>query len=150
MKKIIMFFIGIFFLSGCSSNPSMEIFSFDTRTKDVALENVVLVSSGNKAYLQPTFQVFRIENLSTGENETIRSVVIKIYDETKNLIYSTGIGENQKGILDTRTDSIEGELIGTVLNSKHIKDGKKLYVEFVYEKNGIEVKEEVEVELNRE
>ena len=150
MKKIVTFLMSLIFLSACSSNKSMEVFSFDVRNKDVTLENVVLVSNGDEAYLQPTFQIFRIESLTNGKIEPIKSTVVNIYEEAKNLIYSIGVGENQEGVLDTQTSPIEGELVGSILESNMIKDGKKLYVEFIYDKAGLRLSEEVEVELNKE
>lgn len=147
MKKLFVFFASIFFLSGCSTAKSMTIFSFDARTQDVALENVVLVASDNEVYLQPTFQLFGIEKLNGGFVTPIKGTVINLYDEERELIYSVGIGENQDGSLDTRTTPLDGDLVGTILDSKNIKEGKKLIVEFIYEKDSMSVQEEVVVEL---
>lgn len=147
MKKLFVIFASLFFLSACSTAKSMEVFSFDARTQDVALENVVLVTSDNGAYLQPTFQLFGIEKLNGGPDEPIKGAVINLYDKDKDLIYSIGVSENQDGILDTRTTPLDGDLVGTVLDSKNIKEGKKLFVEFIYEKDLLEVKEEVVIEL---
>lgn len=73
--------------------------------------------------------------------------MINLYDEDKELIYSFSIGENQEGVLETRTTPLDGDLVGTVLDSKNIKAGKKLFVEFIYEKDLAEIQEEVVVEL---
>ena len=44
MKKMFITFISMALLAACSSNEKLEVFSFDARTKDVALENFILVS----------------------------------------------------------------------------------------------------------
>ena len=59
MKKLLLTFISMALLAACSSSEKLEVFSFDARTKDVALENFVLVSNGTEAYVQPTFQLYR-------------------------------------------------------------------------------------------
>lgn len=147
IKKVLLACISIFFLSGCSTAKSMEVFSFDARTQDVALENVVLVASDNEVYLQPTFQLFGIEKLNGGADTSVKGAVINLYDEERELIYSFGMGENQNGILNTQTTPLDGDLVGTILDSKNIKAGKKLFVEFIYEKDSMGMQEEVVVEL---
>ena len=79
MKKMFITFISMALLAACSSNEKLEVFSFDARTKDVALENFVLVSNGTEAYVQPTFQLYRIETMDN-ESVVVSCAVIKIYD----------------------------------------------------------------------
>ena len=148
MKKMFITFISMALLAACSSNEKLEVFSFDARTKDVALENFILVSNGTEAYVQPTFQLYGIETLDN-EAEVVSGAGIRIYDSKKNLIYSLNVGENQYGVLDTRTSPLAEELIGPVLQSEQIEVGKTIYVEFVYEKDSLEVREEVEVVLGK-
>lgn len=148
MKKILLTVISMALLAACSSNEKLEVFSFDARTKDVALENFVLVSNGTEAYVQPTFQLYGIEKLNN-EAEVVNGAGIKIYDSKKNLIYSLNVGENQYGVLDTRTSPLDGKLIGPVLKSEQIEVGETIYVEFIYEKNSLQVREEVEVILGK-
>lgn len=148
MKKLLLTFISMALLAACSSNEKLEVFSFDARTKDVALENFVLVSNGTEAYVQPTFQLYGIEKLNN-EAEVVNGAGIKIYDSKKNLIYSLNVGENQYGVLDTRTSPLDGKLIGPVLKSEQIEVGETIYVEFIYEKNSLQVREEVEVILGK-
>lgn len=147
MKKILVVFASLFFLSACSNTESLAVFNFDARTQDVALEDVALVAADDEVYLQPTFQLFGIEKFEGGPEEPINGAVINLYNEDKELIYSFSIGENQEGVLDTRTTPLDGDLVGTVLDSKNIKAGKKLFVEFIYEKDLAEIQEEVVVEL---
>ena len=59
MKKLLLTFISMALLAACSSSEKLEVFSFDARTKDVALENFILVTNGTEAYVQPTFQLYR-------------------------------------------------------------------------------------------
>ena len=147
MIKLLVVFASLFFLSACSNTESMAVFTFNARTQDVALEDLVLVAADDEVYLQPTFQLFAIEKLDGGPKEPIKGAVINLYDEDKEWLYSFNIGENQEGVLDTRTTPLDGDLVGKVLKSKNIKAGKKLVIEFIYEKDLVEIKEEVVVEL---
>jgi hypothetical protein len=83
------------------------------------------------------------------EAEVVSGAGIRIYDSKKNLIYSLNVGENQYGVLDTRTSPFEGELIGPVLKIEQIGVGETIYVEFIYEKDSLEVREQVEVVLDK-
>ena len=51
MKKLLLTFISMALLAACSSNEKLDVFLFDSRTKDVALENFILVSNGTEAYV---------------------------------------------------------------------------------------------------
>lgn len=150
VKRTLLVFVTAFFLGGCSDSESLEVFSFDARTKDVALEDMVLLSNGREVYVQPTYQLFGIEKLDDEGLERIEWASIGIYDSDRNPVYSLYTGENQEGVLDTRAYPLEGSLTGPVVKNNLIKDGEKLYVEFVYEKESREVREEVEVVLEKE
>lgn len=150
VKRTLLVFVTALFLVGCSNSESLEVFIFDARTKDVALEDMVLLSNGREVYVQPTYQLFGIEKLKDEGLGPIKWASIGIYDSDRNPVYSLYTGENQEGVLDTRTYPLEGSLLGPVVKNNQIKDGEKLYVEFVYEKESQEVREEVEVILKKE
>lgn len=146
MKKTILVLMSILFLSACTTN-TLHTFSIDARTKDVALENMVIVSNGSEAYIQPTYQLFAIEHTNSVPADLVKQASMRFYDEEDNLFFSIGTGTNQDGILDTRTTPLDDDLVGFVVPSKKIESGKKLFVEFVYEKDNQEITEKVEVAL---
>lgn len=146
MKKTILVLMSTLFLSACTTN-TLHTFSIDARTKDVALENMVIVSNGSEAYIQPTYQLFAIEHTNSVPADLVKQASMRFYDEEDNLFFSIGTGTNQDGILDTRTTPLDDDLVGFVVPSKKIESGKKLFVEFVYEKDNQEITEKVEVAL---
>lgn len=147
MKKTFLFLMSSLFLSACTTTSTLHTFSIDARTKDVALENLVIVSNGAELYIQPTYQLFAIEHTNSVPADLVKQASMRFYDEEDNLFFSIGTGTNQDGILDTRTTPLDDDLVGFVVPSKKIESGKKLFVEFVYEKDNQEITEKVEVAL---
>lgn len=147
MKKSILILMSFIFLSACSATNILHTFSIDARTKDVALENLVIVSSKDELYIQPTYQLFAIEHTNSDKSDLVQQASMNFYDKNNTLFYSVSIGANQEGILDTRTTPLEGNLVGFVVPSKDIEFEKAIIVEFIYEKGNQEVKEKVEVTL---
>lgn len=150
LKKVILLLTTILFLTGCSGGKTLDVFSFDARTKDIALENVVLISNGESIYVQPTYQLFWIKPLGSKELTPIKSAGFELYNEDKEIFYSQTISESHYDFLDTRQYPLEGDLAGTVFDYNGIEDGKKIYVRFSYEKDQIPVEEEIEVVLQRQ
>lgn len=147
MKKTVLFLMSSLFLSACTTTNTLHTFSIDARTKDVALENLVIVSNGAELYIQPTYQLFAIEHTNSDPDDLIQQATIGLYDENDTLFYSVNRGSNLESILDTRTDPLEGDLIGFTVPSKSIEPGKNIIIEFMYEKNNQEVTQKVEVTL---
>ena len=149
MKKIVLFLICSIFLSACTTTNTLHSFSVDARTKDVALENLVIVSNGTESYIQPTYQLFAIEHTNSDPADLVKESGMNLYDEEENLIFSIHTGANQDGILDTRTTPLADDLVGFIAPSKNIESGKNVFIEFVYEKDNQEVTEKVEVALQK-
>lgn len=147
MKKIILFLMCTLLLSACAKTNTLHTFSVDARTKDVALENLVIVAGEEHLYIQPTYQLFAIQHSNSGTADLVQEVGIGLYDENNTLLYSFSMGGNQEGFLDTRTTPLEGELIGTIVPAKNFETGQKLIVEFTYEKNNQEIREKITVPL---
>jgi hypothetical protein len=147
MKKTVLVLISFLFLSACTATNTLYTFSIDARTKDIALENLVIVSSKDELYIQPTYQLFAIEHTNSDISDLVQQATINFYDKNNTLFYSVSIGANQEGILDTRTTPLEGNLVGFIVPSKNIEFKKSMFIEFIYEKNNQEVKEKVTVTL---
>ena len=147
MKHYLMLFFALLILAGCSTQNAMEVFAIDARTKDVALEDLVLVSNEKEIYIQPTYHLFSIEKLNPAESPHVSAPSFTIYNKEKEQIYSATIGSNQEGVLDTRTSQLDGDLVGAVSEVRSIEDGETLYVHFSYEKEQTNVEEEIEVKL---
>jgi len=147
MKKTVLFLMSSLFLSACTTTNTLHTFSIDARTKDVALENLVIVTNGTELYIQPTYQLFAIEHTNSDTADLVKQAGMGIYDEEDNLLFSISTGANQDGILDTRTTPLDDDLVGFVVPSKNIESGKNMFIEFVYEKDNQEVTEKVEVAL---
>lgn len=147
MKKTILILMSFIFLSACTTTNTLHTFSIDARTKDVALENLVIVSSEEELYIQPTYQLFAIEHTNSDIADLVQQATLNFYDKNNTLFYSVSIGSNQEGILDTRTTPLEGNLVGFIVPSKNIEFEKSIFIEFIYEKNNQEVKEKIEATL---
>lgn len=147
MKKIFLFLMSSLFLSACTTTSTLHTFSIDARTKDVALENLVIVSNGAELYIQPTYQLFAIEHTNSDPVDLVKQASFGLYDEEDTLFYSVNMGSNQAGVLDTRTNPLEGDLVGFTVPSKNIETGKNISIEFTYEKNNQEITKKVEVAL---
>lgn len=147
MKKTILFLMSSLFLSACTTTNTLHTFSIDARTKDVALENLVMVTNGTELYIQPTYQLFAIEHTNDESTDVVQQASMRFYDEDNTLFYSVSMGPNQAGVLDTRTDPLEGNLVGFTVPSKNIEAGKNISIEFTYEKNNQEITKKVEVAL---
>ncbi len=147
MKKVLLFLMSSLFLSACTTTDTLHTFSIDARTKDVALENLVIVTNGAELYIQPTYQFFAIEHTNDEPTDLVQQASFGLYDEDNTLFYSVNMGANQAGVLDTRTDPLEGNLIGSTIPSKNIEAGKNISIEFTYEKNNQEITKKVEVAL---
>lgn len=147
MKKVLLFLMSSLFLSACTTTDTLHTFSIDARTKDVALENLVIVSNGTELYIQPTYQLFAIGHTDSDTADLVKQAGMGFYDERDNLIFSISTGANQDGILDTRTIPLDDDLVGFVVPSKNMEAGKNISIEFTYEKNNQEITEKVEVAL---
>ena len=147
MKKVLLFLMSSLFLSACTTTDTLHTFSIDARTKDVAFENLVIVTNGAELYIQPTYQLFAIEHTNDEPADLVQQASFGLYDEDNTLFYSVNMGANQAGVLDTRTDPLEGNLIGVTVPSKNIEAGKNISIEFTYEKNNQEITKKVEVAL---
>lgn len=147
MKKTVLFLICSIFLSACTTTNTLHSFSVDARTKDVALENLIIVSNGMESYIQPTYQLFAIEHTNSEPADLVKQANMSFYDEEDNLFFSINTGANQDGILDTRTTTLDDDVVGFITPSKNIEPGKNIFIEFVYEKDNQQVTEKVEVTL---
>ncbi|WP_035051713.1 hypothetical protein [Carnobacterium pleistocenium] len=147
MKKFILVLMSFIFLSACTATNTLHTFSIDARTKDVALENLVIVSNEDELYIQPTYQLFAIEHTDSDIEDLVQQANMNFYDKNNTLFYSVSTGANQEGILDTRTTLLEGDLVGFIIPTKNIDFEENLFIEFIYEKNDQEVIEKVKVVL---
>ncbi|WP_407371112.1 hypothetical protein [Carnobacterium sp.] len=147
MKKTVLFLICSIFLSACTTPNTLHSFSVDARSKDVALENLIIVSNGTESYIQPTYHLFAIEHANSKPADLVKQANMIFYDEEDNLFFTINTGANQDGILDTRTTLLDDDLVGFIAPSKNIEPGKNIFIEFVYEKDNQQVTEKVEVAL---
>lgn len=147
MKKTVLFLMSSVFLSACTTTNTLHSFSVDARTKDVALENLVIVSNGTESYIQPTYQLFAIEHTNSDPADLVKQTIMSFYDEEDTFFFTINTGPNQDGILDTRTTPLDDDLVGFIAPSKNIEPRKNIFIEFVYEKDNQQVTEKVEVAL---
>ncbi|WP_407391669.1 hypothetical protein [Carnobacterium jeotgali] len=71
MKKTILFSMSSLFLSACTTTNTLHTFSIYARTKNIALENLVIVTNGAELYIQPTYQLFAIEHTNDEPTELV-------------------------------------------------------------------------------
>lgn len=146
MKKVFLFFISTLPLDAGSNNENLKFFSFGTRSKYITPDNLVSVSTGTGAYVQPTFKFYGIEILVTKEKMLPRS---GSYGNIKHLIYSLKLGENLHGVLNARLFSFWRNLMGPILKSTQIETGKKICVRFFFKKDSLMIIQEVASDLER-
>ena len=116
MKKVFLFFISTLPLDAGSNNENLKFFSFGTRSKYITPDNLVSVSTGTGAYVQPTFKFYGIEILVTKEKQ--------------------GFGlEDYVSFSDTELKSILSIIYAIYLHQPEIRETQSEFKDFLTEQN---------------